>query len=62
MVTGYRLQVTDYRYFTEAKQRIGDYIYGYYSQLRPHSFNGGLTPNEKEQRYWDSYKPVAKMT
>jgi len=54
--------VTGYRYFTEAKQRIGDYIHGYYSQLRPHSFNGGLTPNEKEQRYWDSYKPVAKMT
>ncbi|HCL6507183.1 TPA: hypothetical protein N2Q67_004944, partial [Citrobacter freundii] len=46
----------------EAKQKIGDYIHGYYSRLRPHSYNGGLTPNESEKRYWNSYNYVAKMT
>ena len=50
------------RNFAEAKQKIGDYIYGYYSRLRPHSYNGGLTPNESEKRYWNSYNDVAKMT
>ncbi|MDF0533516.1 IS3 family transposase [Shewanella sp. A32] len=53
---------TGYVSFTEAKQKIGDYIHGYYSRLRPHSYNGGLTPNESEKRYWNSYNDVAKMT
>ncbi len=53
---------TGYRNFAEAKQKIGDYIHGYYSRLRPHSYNGGLTPNESEKRYWNSYNDVAKMT
>ncbi|WP_141705705.1 integrase core domain-containing protein, partial [Photobacterium damselae] len=35
-----------YRSFTEAKQEITRYIIGYYSQLRPHQYNGGLAPNE----------------
>lgn len=51
-----------YRSFAEAKQKIGDYIHGYYSRLRPHSYNGGLTPNESEKRYWNSYNDVAKIT
>lgn len=51
-----------YQNFTEAKLRISDYIHGYYSQLRPHPYNGGLTPNESEKRYWDNYKDVANKT
>ncbi|ELW9479234.1 IS3 family transposase, partial [Escherichia coli] len=31
---------------------ITDYIVGYYSALRPHEYNGGLPPNESENRYW----------
>ena len=38
-----------------------DYIIGYYSEFRPHAYNGGLTPNESEYRH-QYYKPVAKMT
>lgn len=53
---------TGYRSFTEAKQRISDYILGYYSRLRPHSYNGGLIPSESEKRYWNNYKPVANIT
>ena len=37
----------DYRNFAEAQQEIIRYIIGYYSQLRPHQYNGGLTPNEQ---------------
>lgn len=50
-----------YRSFTEAKRKVNDYILGYYSLLRPHSYNGGLMPNESEKRYWNSYNGVAKM-
>lgn len=53
---------TGYRSFTEARQKIRDYIVGYYSRLRPHSYNRGLTPNESERRYWNNYKPVANFT
>lgn len=56
------IPTTGYGSFTEAKQKIGEYIHGYYSRLRPHSYNGGLTPNESEKRYWNSYNYVAKMT
>ncbi|MBD3756365.1 MAG: IS3 family transposase [Gammaproteobacteria bacterium] len=56
------IPATGYRSFTEAKQKIGDYINGYYNRLRPHSYNGGLTPNESEKRYWNSYNDVAKIT
>ena len=56
------IPTTGYRSFVEAKQKINDYIIGYYSDIRPHSFNGGMTPNESEARYWKYYKPVAKMT
>ncbi len=53
---------TGYRSFTEAKMAITDYVVGYYSQTRPHHYNGGLSPNESERRYWLNYKPVANMT
>lgn len=40
-----------YRSFKEAEQSITDYILGYYSQIRPHSHNGGLPPILAEQQY-----------
>lgn len=51
-----------YRNFNEAKLDITKYIIGYYSQVRPHQYNGGLTPNESEKRYWLNYKTVANLT
>ncbi len=53
---------TGYQNFAEAWCEIVDYIIGYYSSLRPHHYNGGLTPNESEQRYWKTYKTVAKFS
>ena len=53
---------TGYRLFIEAENAVVNYIIGYYSQVRPHSYNGGLTPNESEQRYWLKYKSVASFT
>ena len=53
---------TGYCSFSEAKLAITDYLVGYYSQTRPHHYNGGLSPNESEKRYWLNYKPVANMT
>lgn len=46
---------TGYRNFTEKHQRVVDHIHGYYGRLRPHLYNGGLTPNESEKRFWSSY-------
>jgi len=46
---------TSYRSFAEAEQNVVSYIIGYYSQVRPHSHNSGLTPNESEKRYWLEY-------
>jgi len=42
---------TGYRSFVDAKYEITRYITGYYSQLRPHTFNNGLSPNEAEARF-----------
>ncbi|RWX52799.1 IS3 family transposase, partial [Photobacterium chitinilyticum] len=41
---------------------IINYITGYYSQVRPHQYNGGLTPNESERRFWLTHKTVASFT
>lgn len=49
------------RSFTEAQQRIIRYIIGYYSQLRPHQYNDGLTPNESERLYWKNSKTVTNF-
>lgn len=50
-----------YRSFAEAQQEIIRYIIGYYSQLRPHQYNGGLTPNESERLYWRNSKVVTNF-
>lgn len=51
-----------YRSLDEAWQRIVDYIIRYYSQIRPHQYNSGLTPNESERLYWETYKTVANFS
>jgi len=53
---------TGYRSFEEAKQRITDYVLGYYSRFRPHAHNDGLPPVMAEQQHWNAQKAVAKMT
>ncbi len=35
----------------EARQQISGYILNYYNSVRPHHYNGGLTPEESENRY-----------
>lgn len=35
----------------EAEFSITDYVLGYYSQTRPHSHNGGLSPVMPERAY-----------
>ncbi|MEY7573001.1 IS3 family transposase, partial [Klebsiella pneumoniae] len=50
---------TGYVSFSDAAHAITDYIVGYYSALRPHEYNGGLPPNESENRYWKNSNAVA---
>ncbi len=56
------IPVSGYRNFSEEKKNIIRYITGYYSQLRPQQYNGGLTPNESELLYWETSKNVAKFS
>ncbi|MDP2575625.1 IS3 family transposase, partial [Vibrio penaeicida] len=51
-----------YRSLDEAWQSIVGYIIRYYSQIRPHQYNGDLTPNESERLYWETYKTVANFS
>ena len=51
-----------YQSFAEAKEQIVRYITGYYSQIRPHQYNGGLTPNESERLFWLDSEIVANIT
>lgn len=51
-----------YRSLDEAWQSVVGYIIRYYSQIRPHQYNGGLTPNESERLYWKTYKTVANFS
>jgi transposase InsO family protein len=53
---------TGYSSFEKASQGVTDYILGYYSWLRPHTHNSGLSPNAAEKLYWNDYKTVAKFT
>jgi len=56
-----RVPDTGYVNFSEASMAITNYITGYYSQLRPHQYNGGLTPNESERLFWINSKDVASF-
>jgi putative transposase len=46
---------TGYRSLEEARKDIGHYLMGYYNQLRPHTYNGGLAPVVAERKL----KPVS---
>ncbi|MCD5833468.1 integrase core domain-containing protein, partial [Klebsiella pneumoniae] len=52
---------TGYVSFSDAAHAITDYIVGYYSAIRPHEYNGGLPPNESENRYWKNSNAVASF-
>ena len=47
-----------YYAFTQAQCHIVKYLIWYYSQLRPHQYNGGMSPNKAEENYWINYKSV----
>ncbi len=55
-------QPSGYVSFSDAAHAITDYIVGYYSALRPHEYNGGLPPNESENRYWKNSNAVASFS
>lgn len=55
------IPATGYSSFQQAKQSIIDYIIRYYSDTRPHDYNGGLTPNESERLFWNCSKIVANF-
>lgn len=46
----------------EARRQINRYILNYYNSVRPHHYNGGLTPEESENRYRSYCKTVANIT
>ena len=54
--------VTGYQNFAEGKRGISGYVIDYYNSNRPHQYNGGLTPNESERKFWISHKTVAKLS
>ncbi|NJD00275.1 hypothetical protein EWM60_07510 [Candidatus Erwinia dacicola] len=50
-----------YHSFSEAQGAIIRYITGYYSAIRPHWYNGSLTPNESERLYYLQSNAVASI-
>jgi putative transposase len=48
------MPTTGWRSFDEAKVAVSLYITGYYSLLRPHTFNGGLAPIAAEAMFEDN--------
>jgi putative transposase len=56
------ISTTGYCSLAEAENAVVKYIIGYYSQVRPQSYYGGLTPNESEKRYWLEYKSMTKIS
>lgn len=51
---------TGYKNIREATAEISQYIVGYYNRYRPHQHNGGCSPIMQEEKYWKTYKQVAK--
>ena len=47
-----------YRSITEARKDIGAYLMGYYNRMRPHKWNGGLSPVAAEEKL----KSVSEVT
>lgn len=53
---------TGYESFIEAQSAIIRYITEYYSAIRPHWYNGGLTPNESERLFCEQSNAVANIS
>lgn len=53
---------TGFRSINDANAAVWDYIAGYYSQVRPHSHNNGMTPNAAEKQYRIISQKLAKIT
>jgi len=53
---------TGYQNLEQAKRAIWSYMICYYSNVRPHSHNEGMSPNQAENNYWGISKTVAKFT
>ncbi|OFC63433.1 hypothetical protein BBW68_05400 [Candidatus Erwinia dacicola] len=51
-----------YNSVSEAQSAIIRYITGYYSAVRPHWYNGGLTPNKSERLYYIQSNAVASIS
>lgn len=53
--------IPEYGYETinEAKKDIGYYLMRHYNELRPHSFNDGLPPNESERVYYRNVSGIS---
>lgn len=51
-----------YNSFSEAQSAVIRYITGYYSAVRPHWYNGGLTTNESERLYYIQSNAVASIS
>lgn len=51
-----------YNSFSEAQSEIIRYITGYDSAVRPHWYNGGLTPDESERLYYIKSNAVASIS
>ena len=43
---------TGYQSFEQARSSIWNYITGYYNNIRPHTFNRGITPAKAEANYF----------
>lgn len=56
------IPTTGYSNFREAESSIIRYITGYYSVIRPHWYNGGLTPNESERLFYEQSNAVANIS
>lgn len=54
--------IMGYQSFREAELGIVRYITGYYSELRPHRYNRGLTPNESERLFHQQSGSVANFS
>lgn len=47
------MPLNGYDDLAQARVDVASYILGYYSQIRPHSFNNYLTPVEKENQFFN---------
>lgn len=56
------MPVNGYQSIEHAKHDISYYIFNYYNKVRPHSHNDCLTPNQRDEQFWNFSKSVANIT